>query len=301
MCIDRAGSIYGKFLLALTIFMSLCSVPQPTIIEGVTHPSDSWTNVSPTILSKIPLTLHRESDHPLSIIRSLIESHFEGFTALQSPSAVVTVRENFDELGFPIDHPGRAPSDSYYVNKDTVLRTHTSAHELAAFKSGLEHWLLAADVYRRDEIDASHYPVFHQMEGASVWTPFNISELPELNEKLRQKIASSASPLLVSDPTHPPSPENPVQPEHDEATLNLMIDNLKLSLNSLILTLFRTHTDQKGEPLQVRWIETTFPWTAPSYEVEVYWGGDWLEVLGCGIIKQDLLTRSGMTNSARAD
>jgi phenylalanyl-tRNA synthetase alpha chain len=260
----------------------------------VTHQADSWTNLSPTVVSKLGLNLHLARSHPLGIIRNLIESHFDTFTPAIPPSAVVTVRQNFDELGFPQDHPGRAPSDSYYVNKDTVLRTHTSAHEIENFSKGLERWLLSADVYRRDEIDRSHYPVFHQMEGASVWTPNNIASLPELNQKLRDQIAQASSPLIVDDPTHPPCPTtNPSQPEHDVETLNLMIDNLKLSLNSLLLTLFRTHTDQKGEPLQIRWTQTTFPWTAPSYEVEVFYNGDWLEVLGCGVVKQDTLQRSG--------
>ena len=249
--------------------------------------------MTPQILSKLPLALHLDPSHPIGIIRTLIESHFSTFTPVRPPSAVVSVRQNFDELGFPSEHPARVKGDSYYLDRETVLRTHTSAHELEAFRSGLEQYLISGDVYRRDEVDRSHYPVFHQMEGASVWSPADISKLPALNDALRDQIAQSASPLLVTDPTEPLAAENPAQPEHDAETLRLITDNLKLSLNSLILTLFRTHTDQAGEPLQVRWINATFPWTAPSYEVEVLWGDEWLEILGCGVVKQDLLKRSG--------
>ncbi|CED83805.1 phenylalanyl-trna synthetase [Phaffia rhodozyma] len=262
-------------------------------IEGVTYPSDDYTNASPTILSKLPYGLHKQPDHPLGIIRNLIESHFDKFTPVIPPSAIVSVRQNFDELGFADDHPGRAKSDSYYLNKDTVLRTHTSAHEIETFKRGLEKWLLSADVYRRDEIDSSHYPVFHQMEGASVWGPKALKDLPKENQALRDLIASNPSPLLLDDPTQPlDAVINPSQPEHDEETLQLLVDNLKLSLNSMILALFRSHTDQAGEPLQIRWINATFPWTAPSYEVEVMFEGKWLEILGCGVVKQDALVRS---------
>lgn len=271
------------------------SLPPPITIGDTTYPADSFTNATPTILSKIPLGLHKKPDHPLGIIRNLIESHFQGFTPVLPPSAVVSVRQNFDELGFPADHPGRAKSDSYYLNKDTVLRTHTSAHEIEIFQKGLEKWLLSADVYRRDEIDSSHYPVFHQMEGASVWNPTSLSDLPLQNQELRDRIASNPSQLILDDPTHPlDAVINPSQPEHDPETLQLLVDNLKLSLNSLILALFRTHTDQAGEPLQIRWINATFPWTAPSYEVEVLFEGKWLEILGCGVVKQDALIRSGM-------
>lgn len=268
----------------------------PLVIEGKTYPSDDFTNITPQILSKLPLSLHLDPSHPIGIIRSIIESHFSTFTPVHPPSAIVSVRQNFDELGFAPDHPARVKGDSYYLNRETVLRTHTSAHELESFNKGLEHWLLSADVYRRDEVDNSHYPVFHQMEGASVWNPSDIASLPELNQKLRDQIAQSASPLIVTDPTHPLTIANPSQAEHDPETLQLMIDNLKLSLNSLILTLFRSHTDKAGEPLQIRWIDATFPWTAPSYEVEVFWGGEWLEILGCGVVKQDLLTKSGASS-----
>lgn len=51
-----------------------------------------------------------------------------------------------------------------------MLRSHTSAHQRELVKSGLDAFLLAGDVYRRDEIDGSHYPVFHQMEGVRLFS-----------------------------------------------------------------------------------------------------------------------------------
>ena len=45
---------------------------------------------------------------------------------------------------------------------DRLLRTHTSAHQSTLMKSGKEAFLCTGDVYRRDEIDASHFPAFHQ-------------------------------------------------------------------------------------------------------------------------------------------
>ena len=50
-------------------------------------------------------------------------------------------------------------------------------------------------------------------------------------------------------------------------------------------------SDVEGEkePLKVRWVEAFFPHTSPSWELEVWWRGDWLEVLGCGVIDQPLL------------
>lgn len=56
-----------------------------------------------------------------------------------------------------------------------MLRAHTSAHQRELVSSGLDAFLLAGDVYRRDEIDASHYPVFHQMEGVRLFSNHEVA------------------------------------------------------------------------------------------------------------------------------
>ena len=48
------------------------------------------------------------------------------------------------------------------------------------------------------------------------------------------------------------------------------------------------------EPLRVRWVEAYFPFTSPSWELEIFWQGDWLEVLGCGVVKQEVLINAGV-------
>lgn len=181
-------------------------------------------------------------------------------------------------------------TDSYYLNKEYMLRAHTSAHEVETYRSGLDHWLLSADVYRRDEIDASHYPVFHQMEGTHVWSESELDTLPELNAKLAASLADC--PLIIEDPTSI-SPSNPYQPSHDPRHAEQITQHLKHSLNSLIFRLFGSVAEAGGEPLKVRWIEAFFPFTTPSYEVEVWWGGEWLELLGCGVVMQKTLDLAG--------
>ena len=278
-----------------SLIRRMSTAPHISIL-GRQYPTDSFTNISPTIISKLPLRLHSQPNHPLSSLRSLIESHFPDYTHLSSFSPLVTPYKNFDELSFPLDHPGRAVTDSYYVNKDLMLRTHTSAHEVDVFRSGESKWLLTADVYRRDEIDASHYPVFHQMEGARIFSSdvSGMKEVGEENARLSQHL--SQSNILISDVPHI-TPSNPAQPSHDLKHSELIAINLKLSLNSLLLHLFGGITGEgdatNEEPLQVRWIEAYFPFTSPSYEVEVFFRGKWLEILGCGVIRQATLDRAG--------
>ncbi|KAK0240133.1 hypothetical protein EDD85DRAFT_766609 [Armillaria nabsnona] len=258
-------------------------------ILGERHTRDDITNVTPAILSKIPLRLHSQPNHPLSTLRSLIESHFPDYAHLSSLSPLVTPFKNFDELSFPKDHPGRAVTDSYYINKGLMLRTHTSAHEVEVFAQGKTQWLLTADVYRRDEIDGSHYPVFHQMEGARIWSAdaSGMKEVEDDNERLSSHLIRSN--IAIEDVPHL-SPANPAQPMHDPRHSELVAKNLKLSLNSMILHLFGgVGGATKENPLRVRWIETYFPFTSPSFEVEVFFGGKWLEILGCGVVRQATL------------
>lgn len=267
-------------------------------ILGKQYPTDEVTNLPPSIISKIPLRLHTQPNHPLSTLRSLIESAYPDFAHISSISPVVTPFKNFDELSFPPDHPGRAVTDSYYINKDLMLRTHTSTHEVETFRDGKTKWLLTADVYRRDEIDGSHYPVFHQVEGAKIFPADanSLIEVQEENERLQALLAREN--IIIEDVPHL-STTNPVQEGHDPLFAEALAKNLKLSLNHMILKVFGGVAGGGGglvgkqEPLRIRWIEAYFPFTSPSFEVEVFFQGKWLEILGCGVIRQATLDTAG--------
>jgi phenylalanyl-tRNA synthetase alpha chain len=263
-------------------------------ILGKRYPTDSVTNITPAILSKLPLRLHTWPSHPLNTLRTFIESHYPNFAHLSSLSPVVSPYQNFDELSFPQNHPGRSVTDSYYVNKELMLRTHTSAHQVEVFRRGETRWLLTADVYRRDEIDSSHYPVFHQMDGACIFNAdaSGMKEVEEDNQRLSRHLALSS--IIIEDIPHI-SLSNPCQSLHDPRYSELVAKNLKLSLNSLMLALFgEVAGASSGSPLRVRWIEAYFPFTSPSFEVEVFFRGKWLEILGAGVVKQATLDAAGM-------
>ncbi|CAK5277689.1 unnamed protein product [Mycena citricolor] len=280
--------------------LATVSHSRPASIEvlGKDYATDEVTNVTPAILAKLPRRLHMCPGHPIHTLRTLIESNFASFSHLSSLSPLVTPFQNFDELSFPLDHPGRSVTDSYYINKNLMLRTHTSAHEVEVFRRGEDKWLLTADVYRRDEIDNSHYPVFHQMEGARIFTAdaSGKKEVEEDNERLRDQLARAN--IVIEDVPHI-STTNPCQPVHDPVFSELLAQNLKLSLNTLMLALFGgpgTGAATAEAPLRVRWIEAYFPFTSPSFEVEVFFRGKWLEILGSGVVRQATLDTSNVHN-----
>jgi phenylalanyl-tRNA synthetase alpha chain len=284
--------------------------PKTVEINGKKYATDPWFNVSSTVLSLTSRKLHLQKDHPVAITRKIIESVFPAptYKYYNEFDPVVSTYENFDSLGFPPDHPGRARSDTYYINKDTLLRTHTSAHEAELFRAGASGgYLISADVYRRDEVDRSHYPVFHQMEGARVWDRTKVPN-GDLVAAIRADLDRLPKHNMnVEDPNPPFHPErNPLQAEHhtpEEAaavaahlkrSLELMVYEIFTRAKAAAATANNTTPTEETEPLRVRWVEAYFPFTSPSWELEVFYQGDWLEVLGCGVSKQELHINAGV-------
>lgn len=72
---------------------------------GTTYKTDEWTNATPRILSLVGRDLHNNPNHPIGILRSLIENRFQnlGYTMYKDMKPNVSVFENFDVLGFPED------------------------------------------------------------------------------------------------------------------------------------------------------------------------------------------------------
>ena len=70
------------------------------------------------------------------------------------------------------------------MNKNHLLRGHTSAHQYELIKSGLDAFLVFGDVYRRDEIDRKHYPIFHQCEGVRLFNKHDLFKNVANNEGL---------------------------------------------------------------------------------------------------------------------
>ncbi|KAK1864877.1 hypothetical protein I4F81_007413 [Pyropia yezoensis] len=118
-----------------------------------------------------------------------------------------------------------------------------TAHTVPLLGAGTPAFLTAGDVYRRDTIDATHYPAFHQMDGVRLF------------------------------------PARAVPPAAAFA-------HLRLVLLSTARALF-------GPAARLRWVVADFPFTSPSVELEVWWAGEWLELLGAGLLTPRVLAAAG--------
>ena len=109
--------------------------------------------------------------HPLSIVRNeLIEIFVRmGFDVAEGPE-VETDYYNFQALNIPVDHPARDMQDTFYVTENLLLRSQTSAMQIRTMEKQKPpiRIICPGRVFRADEADATHSPIFHQMEGLVV-------------------------------------------------------------------------------------------------------------------------------------
>lgn len=254
-------------------------------INNVDYVCDDYTNVTPKIISHIGKNLHNSKYNPLCLIKERIVKHFytnytgkKGnpiFSIYDNLQPVVTVYKNFDSLLIPNDHVSRNKSDTYYLNREYLLRCHTTAHQTELINMGLDSFLVFGDVYRRDEIDPTHYPVFHQLDAVRLYDKYQIRDLCK-NE------------VEIFDEKCTVDTEEK-QAVHTCAATEVMENELKSSLITLVQTLFT-------KDIEHRWVPSSFPFTQPSWELEIKYNEKWLELLGCGVIKHGILSSVGAGN-----
>jgi len=112
--------------------------------------------------------------HPITILAERIADTFiaMGWELAEGPE-VETEQFNFDALNFPPDHPARSEQDTFYIAPEgsrQVLRTHTSPVQVRTLLAReLPVYIVSIGrTFRTDELDATHTPVFHQVEGLAV-------------------------------------------------------------------------------------------------------------------------------------
>ncbi|ODN31219.1 phenylalanine--tRNA ligase subunit alpha [Fervidobacterium thailandense] len=177
--------------------------------------------------------------HILTKVQEELEDIFisMGFSIVEGPE-IEEPWYNFDALNTPEWHPARDLHDSFYINEKYLLRTHTSPVQIRTMLSRKPPLAIISPgrVYRRD-YDATHLPMFTQMEGLYV--------------------------------------------DHD-----VTVRHLKYFLEEFARRLL-------GENTKVRLRPSYFPFTEPSFEVDIYFNNRWFEVLGAGMVHPNVFKNVG--------
>lgn len=221
--------------------------PREAELMGSLERRDDFEALRIRRLLQLP-DLTRTEHSPVKFIVDAIVRlpRFQDFDLLEIPR-IVSTEDNFDVLNTPADHPSRRTTDTYYVTATALLRTHTttmwpyyvrspSTKERLA-RDGMLRALCFGSVYRKDEIDRHHYPVFHQIDGLYV--------------------CSRSKQVLT-------------------------LDDLAGVLADIVRAIY-------GPDVEWRVIPDAFPFTHPSLQVEVRWKGNWMEVLGAGLVHEAVL------------
>lgn len=128
--------------------------------------------------------------HPITQIINEVEEIFlgMGYEIADGPE-VEKATYNFDKLNTPPDHPARDLQDTFYVNEDIVLRSQTSpvqARVMETQKPPIKI-ICPGAVYRSDSVDATHSPVFHQIEGLVIDKNISMADLKGTLEMFAKK------------------------------------------------------------------------------------------------------------------
>jgi phenylalanyl-tRNA synthetase alpha chain len=176
----------GRLANALKVEIEAGLADRRSAIGGVRRPADA-SDV--TLPGRSPALGHR---HPLTVVRTRMEDIFTrmGFAIVEGPE-IEDEWHCFDALNMPSEHPARDMQDTLYLaapvpgetgladDVRTLLRTHTSSMQIRYMKTHQPpvRIVVPGRVYRRDDLDATHVPMFTQMEGLVVAEGISLADL----------------------------------------------------------------------------------------------------------------------------
>ncbi|MCI5740585.1 MAG: phenylalanine--tRNA ligase subunit alpha [Lachnospiraceae bacterium] len=141
-----------------------------------------------TLPAKINKVGHR---HPNTTVLEEVENIFVGmgYEVLEGPE-IEKAYYNFEALNIPKNHPARDEQDTFYINDSIVLRTQTSPVQVRVMEQGkLPIRMLAPGrVFRSDEVDATHSPSFHQIEGMVIDKNITFADLKGTLEQFAREL-----------------------------------------------------------------------------------------------------------------
>ena len=129
--------------------------------------------------------------HPNTIALEEMERIFigMGYEVVEGPEIEYDLY-NFEKLNIPANHPAKDEQDTFYINKDIVLRTQTSPVQARVMEQGKLpiRMISPGRVFRSDEVDATHSPSFHQIEGLVVDKNITFADLKGTLEQFAKEL-----------------------------------------------------------------------------------------------------------------
>ncbi len=129
--------------------------------------------------------------HPLSVVLDELKEIFMGmgYSIADGPEVELDYY-NFEALNLPKDHPARDTQDTFYISENVLLRTQTSPVQVRVMEKQKPPIRIIAPgrVYRSDEVDANHSPLFHQIEGLAIDKGITMGDLKGTLETFAKRL-----------------------------------------------------------------------------------------------------------------
>ncbi len=146
---------------------------------------------------RVPVPLGHK--HPISIVREEVVEIFRGMGFAVHDGPDVDLEENnFTKLGFPPDHPATDMQDSFWTTSGHLLRTHTSNIQVRAMTTHAPPMAFIApgSVFRRDD-DATHSPMFHQLEAFLIDENVSLAHLKGVLAEFAERMYGPGTPVRL--------------------------------------------------------------------------------------------------------
>lgn len=131
--------------------------------------------------------------HPITLVQRELETIFRemGYSVMEG-SEIESELYNFERANIPQNHPARDMQDTFYIDPQTLLRTHTTAIQMRTLEQYAPHVpikvVCPGKVYRKDDDDATHSHQFHQLEGLVVGHGITLADLKGTLELMAQRM-----------------------------------------------------------------------------------------------------------------
>jgi phenylalanyl-tRNA synthetase alpha chain len=202
------------------------STAQNTLPSNRKELDSTMNNIPPSIEAKIGKGLYKTPGHPITIIKDKVFEYFNELTRIEIETPYVSVADNFDHLRVPKDHPSRRPTDTFYQDDQNCLRTHMTCYLYPIGKSRGDtpsrlKYITCGDVYRKDAIDSTHYPVFHQIDAFNI-----VQDGVDVKADLRHKLSGLVERLFGSQCDYQFLEDS----QHEDVYFPFTVDSLEVSV-----------------------------------------------------------------------
>ena len=256
-------------------------------VFGKNYTVDHMTNICPAIFDWMERKCHLAEDNPINLVKQRVYNHFQRNHVDENGKPLfptfdhfspITLEQSFDRLLLPVGHFNRSNAETYYFNKDTILRGVSSVHLSYLIAEGYDRILCTGDVYRHAAYNPTDAAVFHQMDMQRLFTKEEL-HTGNFSGNIFEASARTSKEADVEG-----------QVVHTRDAVESVMFDMRQTVEAVVKELL-------GGGVKCRWKHYYCQFAKPCNELAVMHQGEWLEILVGGVLRQELVDQAGATDT----